>query len=86
MRTKRWNRHWRQKMQQNPLGNTARTAKGAQTAYNKGVTAAKQGRPITACPYLDSPGDSGHVNFGRKWRRKWMQGYQSVKKGEPLPP
>jgi hypothetical protein len=73
-------------MQSNPLGHSARTAKGAQTAYNKGVNAAKAGKLLSDCPYKDSPGDSTHVNFGRKWRRKWNEGYQSVKRGEPLPP
>lgn len=72
-------------MQKNPLGHSARTAKGAQTAYNKGVNAAKEGKAIATCPYSDSPGESTHQNFGRKWRRKWIEGYRSVK-SEPMPP
>jgi hypothetical protein len=67
--------------------NDSVASKGAQTAYNKGVVAAKAGKPISACPYVDSPGAPMHQNFGRRWRRRWIEGYQSVKaREEQMPP
>jgi ribosome modulation factor len=68
-----------------PLGHNARNVKGAQAAYQKGVDAAKAGKPISACPYQQTT-SLEHVDFGRKWRKKWMDGYQSVKREEPFPP
>lgn len=68
-----------------PLGHNFKNIKGAQNAYQKGVAAAKAGKPISACPY-QGVGPADHVDFGRKWRRKWLEGYRSVKRDEPLPP
>jgi hypothetical protein len=73
-------------MRPNPLGQSSRNAKGAQTAYIKGQAAARAGQPETVCPYANTPSSPNEVSFGRSWRKKWLQGYRSVKKTVEVPP
>lgn len=78
---------WRQKMQsKGPLGHNGRVIKGAQNAYKKGQVAARAGLPITVCPYGKSLAAPDQVDFTRRWRKKWIDGYRSVKPEESMPP
>lgn len=75
-------------MQPKPLGHNARNVKGAQKAFLKGQAAARAGQPVSACPYANTPSAPNELSFGRSWRKKWIEGWESVPKKtpEPLPP
>lgn len=46
-------------------------------AEEKGRQAARDGLPITACPYLDKRKPCGRLTFSRAFRCAWQQGFQS---------
>lgn len=58
--------------------------RGSQKAFKKGAQAARDGKPMSSCPYPDAisarPND---LNMGSRWRSHWVRGFNSVKGKKP---
>ena len=46
-------------------------------AEEKGRQAARDGLPITACPYKDKRKPSGKLSWSRAYRNAWRMGWQT---------
>lgn len=47
-------------------------------ARRKGGEAARQGLPLSACPYADKRSNSGRLTWSRAFRSAWFDGYREA--------
>ncbi len=55
-------------------------SKALEGARKKGLTAGKEGKPDTACPYADHRTCHGAVTFSRAFIRAWLEGWEEGQK------